>query len=123
MSAVDAVGGRAVADVLETEEARGLLEAAQQAGSVNADEIALALDELDLDASQIEDFYHALEELHIEVVAPDAEPVSVSVIGARIVSNSETMTSPMPRPTTSSAGASCRLLIVCALSIVAISSR
>ena len=68
MSAV-AEGGRAVADVLETEEARGLLEAAQHAGTVNADEIALALDELELEAGQIEDFYHALDELQIEIVA------------------------------------------------------
>jgi RNA polymerase primary sigma factor len=63
-----AEGGRAVADVLETEEARGLLEAAQHAGTVNADEIALALDELELEAGQIEDFYHALDELQIEIV-------------------------------------------------------
>jgi len=57
-----------VVDVLETEEAKGLLEAAQQAGSVTTDEIALALDELDLEAGQIDDIYHALEELHVEVV-------------------------------------------------------
>ena len=67
MSAV-AEGGRAVADVLDTEEARGLLEAAQQSGSVNAEEIALALDELELEAGQIDDFYHALDELQIEIV-------------------------------------------------------
>jgi len=66
VSAVDAV--RPVGDLLETDEARGLLEAAQQTGSVNAEEIALALDELDLDAAQIDDFYHALDELHVEVV-------------------------------------------------------
>jgi RNA polymerase primary sigma factor len=66
VSAVDAV--RPVGDLLETDEARGLLEAAQQTGSVNAEEIALALDELDLDAAQIDDFYHALDELHIDVV-------------------------------------------------------
>ena len=77
MNAVDAEGVRAVADVLETDEARGLLEAAQASGTVNADEIALALDELDLDAAQIDDFYHALDELHIEVVATEAveEPI------------------------------------------------
>src|ERR671923_1819772 len=68
VSAVHAEGVRAVADVLETEEARGLLEAAQHAGTVNADEIALALDELELEAGQIEDFYHALDELQIEIV-------------------------------------------------------
>jgi RNA polymerase primary sigma factor len=66
-----AEGGRAVADVLETEEARGLLEAAQHAGTVNADEIALALDELELEAGQIEDFYHALDELQIEIVTAE----------------------------------------------------
>ena len=57
-----------VVDILETEEGRNLLEAAQAAGSVSQDEIALALDELDLDAAQIDDFYRTLEELQIEVV-------------------------------------------------------
>ena len=54
--------------VLETEEAKGLLEIGQEAGTLTAEEIALALDELDLDAGQIEDFYHALDELQIEVL-------------------------------------------------------
>src|SRR5438067_9083567 len=73
VSAVDAVGVRAVGDLLETDEARGLLEAAQASGTVNADEIAIALDELDLDAAQIDDFYHALDELQIEVVTAEEE--------------------------------------------------
>jgi len=60
---------RSTADILESDEARGLLEQAQRAGSVSAEEIALALDELDLDAAQLDDVFHALEELHIEVVA------------------------------------------------------
>jgi len=66
---------REVSEILETEEARHLLEAAQAAGgSLSTDEIALALDELDLDAAQIDDFYHALEEMQIDVVgAPAAE--------------------------------------------------
>src|SRR5205807_6805520 len=54
--------------VLETEEAKGLLEIGQEAGTLTAEEIALALDELELDAGQIEDFYHALDELQIEVL-------------------------------------------------------
>src|SRR5204862_541100 len=74
VSAVDAV--RPVGDLLETDEARGLLEAAQQTGSVNAEEIALALDELDLDAAQIDDFYHALDELHIDVVGDGEDPAA-----------------------------------------------
>jgi RNA polymerase primary sigma factor len=61
-----------VVDVLDTEEAKVLLEGAQQAGSVTTDEIALALDDLDLDASQIDEVYHALEELHVEVVGLDS---------------------------------------------------
>jgi RNA polymerase primary sigma factor len=79
MSAGEVRVVRDVSDILETDEARHLLETAQAAGgSLNTDEIALALDELDLDAAQIDDFYHALEEMQIDVVAPpanDAEEV------------------------------------------------
>jgi RNA polymerase primary sigma factor len=64
---------RSVSDVLETDYAKALLDAGREAGHLNADEIAVALDELDLDASQIDDFYHALEELQIEVVTPEQE--------------------------------------------------
>ena len=55
-------------DVLETEEARNLIEAAQAAGRISAEEIALALDELELEPAQIEDVYRALEELQVEIV-------------------------------------------------------
>ncbi len=57
-----------IAEVLETDEAKGLLETGREAGSLSTEEIALALGELELDAGQIDDFYHALEELQIEVV-------------------------------------------------------
>src|SRR5437868_3717009 len=67
MAGVEAVTAPRVA-VLETEEAKGLLEIGQEAGTLTAEEIALALDELDLDAGQIEDFYHVLDELQIEVL-------------------------------------------------------
>jgi RNA polymerase primary sigma factor len=60
---------RDVADILETDEARHLLEAAQAAGgSLSTDEIATALDDLELDAAQIDDFYRTLEEMQIDVV-------------------------------------------------------
>src|SRR6059036_3835433 len=59
-------------DVFETEEARNLLEAAQAAGRVSAEAIALALDELELEPAQIEDVYRALEELHVEIVDAQA---------------------------------------------------
>ncbi|MGH3103275.1 MAG: sigma-70 family RNA polymerase sigma factor [Gaiellaceae bacterium] len=61
-----------IADLLETDEARGLLESGQHAGALNTDEIAGALDDLDLDASLIDDFYAALDELNIEVVGRES---------------------------------------------------
>jgi RNA polymerase primary sigma factor len=63
-----------IAEVLDTEEAKGLLETGREAGSLSTEEIALALGELELDAGQVDDFYHALEELHIEVVDGSEEP-------------------------------------------------
>jgi RNA polymerase primary sigma factor len=54
--------------VLDTDEARGLLETGRAAGSVTSDEISVALNELELDEVQLEQVYHALEELHVEVV-------------------------------------------------------
>ncbi|HEX3056641.1 MAG TPA: sigma-70 family RNA polymerase sigma factor [Gaiellaceae bacterium] len=70
MSAKEVREVREIVDILDTDEARHLLETAQAAGgSLSAEEISLTLDELDLDAGQLDDFYHALEELHIEVVA------------------------------------------------------
>ncbi|MDX6401266.1 MAG: Sigma-70 factor, region 1, partial [Gaiellaceae bacterium] len=60
---------KAVVDLLETEDAKALLESGRENGQLTADEIAVALDELDLEPTQIDDFYHALEELHIVVIA------------------------------------------------------
>ena len=62
----------APSDVFEIEEARSLLEAAQAAGRVSAEEIALSLDELELEPTQIEEVYRALEELQVEVVEAEA---------------------------------------------------
>ena len=64
-----------IAELLETDEAKGLLEAARPSGSLNTTEIALALDELELDAAQMDDFYHALDELQIEVLENGPAPV------------------------------------------------
>jgi RNA polymerase primary sigma factor len=80
VSATEAVAGpKSVSELLETDDAKALLEAGREHGQLSADEIAVALDELDLDAAQIDDFYRALEELHIEVVsgAEDEEEVPV----------------------------------------------
>jgi len=76
-------------DVLESEEARNLLEAAQASGSVSQEEIALALDELDLDAGQMDDFYRQLEELQVEVTsaeAPEQREVAPAVAEPREIS-------------------------------------
>src|SRR5437763_1334419 len=74
VSAIEVVAApRAVSDLLETDDAKALLEAGKENGQLSADEIAVALDELELEPGQIDDFYHALEELHIEVVASPEE--------------------------------------------------
>jgi RNA polymerase primary sigma factor len=70
---------RRVDDVLDTDEARGLIESARESGTLTAEEIALAFDELDLDTGQLDDFYHALEEQQIEIVAQDADEQEVEV--------------------------------------------
>src|ERR687887_339623 len=79
VSATEVVAGpKSVSELLETDDAKALLEAAKEHGQLSADEIAVALDELDLEPAQIDDFYHALEELQIEIVVEedDDEPVA-----------------------------------------------
>ncbi|HSC90843.1 MAG TPA: sigma-70 family RNA polymerase sigma factor [Gaiellaceae bacterium] len=63
-----------LADLLETDEAKGLLEAAERAGAtLSAEEIALALGDLELEVGTIDDFYRALDDLHIDVVGREGE--------------------------------------------------
>jgi RNA polymerase primary sigma factor len=64
---------RGAAGVLDTEEARGLLEAAQESGQLTTEEIALALGDLDLDAAQLDEVYAALREQEIEIVEAAAD--------------------------------------------------
>jgi RNA polymerase primary sigma factor len=65
---VSTKGARRGFDVFETDEARQLLESGRAAGKLSADDIAAALDELELDTTQLDEFYAALEEQQIEVV-------------------------------------------------------
>jgi len=58
---------------LDEDAAKALVRQGQESGFLRQDEIALALDELDLDTAQVDEFYQALEELHIEVVEPEPE--------------------------------------------------
>src|SRR5207344_457562 len=69
------VRSMSLAEVLETDEVKGLLESGRESGSLSTDEIALALGSLELDAAQIDDVYHALEEQQIDVVDDGPEEV------------------------------------------------
>src|SRR5581483_9005907 len=61
-------GPATTGSVLDTDEARSLLEAAHESGSLTSEEIAIAFGDLDLDAGQLDDFYQALREQDIEIV-------------------------------------------------------
>src|SRR6186997_3128701 len=61
-----------IEEVLGSDEGQRLLESGYRTGQVDADELALALDELDLEAAQLDEFYAALEEAQIAVVHADA---------------------------------------------------
>jgi len=56
---------------LASDEARALLESGRAAGRFDAEELALALDELDLDPGALDEFYTALDEAQIEIVEKD----------------------------------------------------
>ncbi|MBA3402083.1 MAG: sigma-70 family RNA polymerase sigma factor [Actinobacteria bacterium] len=76
-----------VEDVLATEEAQRLLETGLQTGRLEADEIALALDELDLEPSQLDEFYAALDEAQITVVHTEEEVASEPEADAEITTD------------------------------------
>jgi RNA polymerase primary sigma factor len=50
---------------------RTLFETGKGAGRLEAEEIALALDELDLDPAQLDEFYTALEEAQVDIVGSE----------------------------------------------------
>ena len=73
--------GMDVEDVLATDEAKGLLEAGRQNGSLSVDEIAQALDDYEVEPSVLDSFIETLESQEIAVVAAEAvveeeEPVA-----------------------------------------------
>jgi RNA polymerase primary sigma factor len=71
-------GPKRVDDVLDTDEVKALLESGRESGSLTAEEIALAFDDFDLEAGQLDDVFQALEEQQIEILplagADDEEP-------------------------------------------------
>jgi len=58
---------------LDDDAAKALVRQGQEAGFLTQEEVALALDELELDTVQIDEFYKQLDELHIEVVESGPE--------------------------------------------------
>jgi RNA polymerase primary sigma factor len=68
-------GPRRVDDVLDTDEARALIESARASGTLTAEEIALAFDDYDLEAGQLDELYQAFEEQHVEIVSGAASDV------------------------------------------------
>ena len=73
-------------DLLDLPETKQLLEAGRAAGKLRAEDIAAALDELDLDTGQLDEFYVALEEQQIEVVAraDEEEEADVEAVAAEV---------------------------------------
>jgi RNA polymerase primary sigma factor len=65
--------------VLDLLEVRALFESGKGAGKLDAEEIALALDELDLEPAQLDEFYTALEEAQVDVVGPDQADVEADL--------------------------------------------
>ena len=69
-----------VATVGQAAPAEGIFDAliasAQETGQLGTEELAVAVDELELEPTQVEELYGKLEELHIEIVEPaeEAEP-------------------------------------------------
>ena len=72
--------------MLATDEAKALLETGKQAGSLTAEEIALALVELDLEAGVLDSFYDTLESLEISVVDVVVEEEEVAAPVEREIS-------------------------------------
>jgi RNA polymerase primary sigma factor len=56
-----------------------LIASAQETGQLGSDELAVAVDELELEATQVEELYGKLEELHIEVVERAEEEAEAEV--------------------------------------------
>ena len=82
-------GGKGV--TLDEDAAKALVRQGQEAGFLAQEEVALVLDELELDTVQIDEFYKQLDELHIEVVESEPEeeePTSAQPDAAEVSTDS-----------------------------------
>jgi RNA polymerase primary sigma factor len=77
-------GNGAAALTLDDDATKALVKQGQDAGFLTQEEIALALDELDWDAAQVDEFYQGLEELHIDVVESEPEEEEPAAVRAEI---------------------------------------
>jgi len=76
---------------LDEDAAKALVRQGQEAGFLTQEEVALALDELELDTVQVDEFYKQLDELHIEVVESEREeeePTSAQPDAAEVSTDS-----------------------------------
>jgi RNA polymerase primary sigma factor len=76
---------------LDEDAAKALVRQGQEAGFLTQEEVALVLDELELDTVQIDEFYKQLDELHIEVVESEPEeeePTSAQPDAAEVSTDS-----------------------------------
>jgi len=76
---------------LDEDAAKALVRQGQEAGFLTQEEVALVLDELELDTVQIDEFYRQLDELHIEVVESEPEeeePTSAQPDAAEVSTDS-----------------------------------
>jgi RNA polymerase primary sigma factor len=76
---------------LDDDAAKALVRQGQEAGFLTQEEVALALDDLELDTVQIDEFYKQLDELHIEVVESEPEeeePTSAQPDAAEVSTDS-----------------------------------
>ena len=81
-----------IEEILASDEGQRLLESGYRTGQVDADELALALDELELEPAQLDDFYAALEEAQIEVVpAADEAEEAVAELDAEPEISTDTL--------------------------------
>ena len=76
---------------LDDDATKALVRQGLEAGFLTQEEVALALDELELDTVQVDEFYKQLDDLHIDVVEGDPEedePTSAQPDAAEVSTDS-----------------------------------
>jgi RNA polymerase primary sigma factor len=66
---------------LDSEDVRTLLEHGREEGSLTADVVVATLERMDVEPSEVDDFYRLLEEHHIEVVSAELNDAELTLDG------------------------------------------